>query len=80
MTLQLTLFNIFLISIFDKCILRMKLDTNLCRLNFDIKLGLFYSVLPWYNNNVYEEYYNKSHRVIDILCPFLCDIRLFIQG
>lgn len=71
--IQLILFNIITIAILDKCLLKIKLDTDSCKFNFDISLGLFYSILPWYNNAKHGD-----SRVIDIICPILFDLRLFI--
>lgn len=78
--IKLTLFNTLTLHLLNtKYLARIILDTSKLPFSFDIKLGLLYSVLPWFNNSEYEEYYGRSHRIIDILCPILFDLRLYIE-
>ena len=78
--IKLTLFNLFTIELLNtKYLMRLIFDTSRCPFSFDIKVGLLYSVLPWFNKQTNEEYYGRSHTIIDILCPVLFDLRLYIE-
>ena len=49
--IKLKLFNMFIIELFNsKYFMRFIFDTSKSKFSFDIKLGLFYSVLPWFNS------------------------------
>ena len=79
--IKLTLFNIFTIELLNsKYFMRFIFDTSKSKFSFDIKLGLFYSVLPWFNSMKEKDIeHNKLNRIIDILCPVLFDLRLYIE-
>lgn len=78
--IKLTLFNTLRISIFDRCILGIIFDTSRCKFSFDLKLGLFYSILPWYNSTIeYDAKHDVENKIIDATFPFLYDLRLYIE-
>lgn len=79
--IKLTLFNMFTVELFSsKYFMRLIFDTSKSKFSFDIKLGLFYSVLPWLNSMKEKDIeHNKLNKVIDILCPILFDLRLYIE-
>ena len=71
--IKLTLFNLFTIELLNtKYLMRLIFDTSKSKFSFDIKLGLFYSVLPWFNKIIEKDLeHNKTNKVIDIICPLL---------
>lgn len=78
--IKITLFNTIYISIFDRCILNLRFDTSRIPFSFDLKLGLFYKVLPWFNSYIkIDEKHNKCNKIIDIICPLLFDFNLYIE-
>ena len=79
--IKLTLFNLFTIELLNtKYPMRLIFDTSRCPFSFDIKLGLLYSVLPWFNKvEEYDVVHNVTNTVIDIICPILFDLRLYIE-
>ena len=79
--IKLTLFNLFTIELLNtKYLMRLIFDTSRCPFSFDIKLGLLYSVLPWFNKTTEYDYgHNKENTVVDIICPVLFDLRLYIE-
>lgn len=78
---KLTLFNLFTIELLNtKYLMRLIFDTSRCPFSFDIKLGLFYSVLPWFNKNEeYDVIHNVTNKVVDLICPILFDLRYIEQ-
>ena len=79
--IKLTLFNLFTIELLNtKYLMRLIFDTSKSKFSFDIKLGLFYSVLPWFNSIEEKDIeHNKLNRIMDIICPVLFDLRLYIE-
>lgn len=78
--IKITLFNTIYISIFDRCILNLRFDTSRIPFSFDLKLGLFYKVLPWFNSYIkIDKKHNKCNKIIDIICPVLFDFNLYIE-
>ena len=79
--IKLTLLNIFTIELFNsKYFMRLIFDTSKSKFSFDIKLGLFYSVLPWFNKmEEYDVIHNVTNKVVDLICPILFDLRYIEQ-
>ena len=78
--IKVTLFDTLTVGIFDRCILNLRFDTSRVPFSFDLKLGLFYSVLPWFNKNTeYDAVHNVDNNVLDIICPVLFDLRYYEQ-
>lgn len=79
--IKLTLFNTLMVELLTtKYIVRILFDTSRIPFSFDLKLGLFYKVLPWFNKNEeYDVVHNVTNTVIDILCPVLFDLNLIIE-
>lgn len=78
--IKLTLFNTLTVGIFDRCILNLRFDTSRIPFSFDLKLGLFYKILPWFNKRVeIDKQHNRWNRVIDIICPVLFDMNLIVE-
>lgn len=78
--IKLTLFNTLMVELLNtKYLFRMVFDTSKIPFSFDLKLGLFYKVLPWFNIRAGKEIGGKSHKIIDIICPVLFDFNLYIE-
>ena len=79
--IKLTLFNILTVELLNtKYLVRIVFDTSRIPFSFDLKLGLFYKVLPWFNKRVeIDKQHNRWNRVIDIICPVLFDINLIVE-
>lgn len=79
--IKLKLFNTLTIELFNsKYLFRTIFDTSRCKFSFDLKLGLFYSILPWFNIETETDIeHNVINKIIDILCPILFDLRLYIE-
>lgn len=79
--IKLTLFNILTIQLLDsKFLLRIIFDTSRVPFSFDLKLGLLYSILPWYSKNEeYDVIHNVTNTVVDLACPVLFDLRYIKQ-
>ena len=79
--IKLTLLDIFTVEFLNcKYFVSLFFDTSKSKFSFDIKLGLFYSVLPWFNSMKEKDIeHNKLNKVIDIICPVLFDFNLYIE-
>jgi len=79
--IKLTLFNILTVELLNtKYLTRIIFDTSRVAFSFDLKLGLFYKVLPWYNKSTeYDVVHNVDNNVLDIICPVLFDLRYYEQ-
>lgn len=79
--IKLTLFNILTVELLNtKYLVRIVFDTSRIPFSFDLKLGLFYKVLPWYNKSTeYDVVHNVDNNVLDIICPILFDLRYYEQ-
>ena len=79
--IKLTLFNILTVELLNtKYLTRIIFDTSRVAFSFDLKLGLFYRVLPWYNKSTeYDVVHNVDNNVLDIICPILFDLRYYEQ-
>ena len=79
--IKLTLFNTLMVELLNtKHLARIVFDTSKFPFSFDLKLGLFYSVLPWFNKNTeYDAVHNVDNLVVDIICPVLFDLRYYEQ-
>ena len=78
--IKLTLFNTLMVELLNtKYLARIVFDTSRCKFSFDLKLGLFYKVLPWFNIRDGKEIGGKQHKIIDIICPVLFDMNLIVE-
>jgi hypothetical protein len=79
--IKLTLFNILTVELLNtKYLTRIIFDTSRVAFSFDLKLGLFYKILPWYNKSTeYDVVHNVDNNVLDIICPVLFDLRYYEQ-
>ena len=79
--IKLTLFNTLTVELLNtKYLARIVFDTSRAPFSFDLKLGLFYKVLPWYNKcTEYDVVHNVTNNVLDIICPVLFDLRYYEQ-
>ena len=77
--IKLTLFNTLTVELLNtKYLSRIVFDTSRAPVSFDLKLWLFYKVLPWFNNFT-ESKNRRTNRVIDLICPILFDFRIYIE-
>ena len=78
--IKLILFNILMVEFLNtKYLFRIVFDTSRIPFSFDLKLGLLYRVLPWFNVRTEKEIGGKPHKIIDIICPILFDFNLCIE-
>lgn len=79
--IKLTLFDTLTVELLNtKYLGRIVFDTSRAPFSFDLKLGLFYKVLPWFNKNTeYDVAHNVNNLVVDIICPVLFDLRYYEQ-
>ena len=79
--IKLTLFNTLTVELLNtKYLARIVFDTSRAPFSFDLKLGLFYKILPWFNKRVeYDVVHNVDNLVVDIICPILFDINLIVE-
>ena len=77
--IKITLFNTLMIELLNtKHLARIVFDTSRFPFSFDLKLGLFYKILPRYSNFI-ESKNRRTNRVIDLICPILFDFRIYIE-
>ena len=79
--IKLTLFDTLTVELLDsKYLARIVFDTSRAPFSFDLKLGLFYKILPWYNKiEEYDVVHNVKNIVVDLVCPILFDLRYIEQ-
>ena len=76
--IKVTLFDTLTVGIFDRCILNLRFDTSRFPFSFDLKLGLFYLIQPWFNSFI-ECKNRRTNKIIDAICPILFDLRIYIE-
>ena len=78
---KLTLFNTLMVELLNtKYLARIVFDTSRIPFSFDLKLGLFYKVLPWFNSRVeVDTVHDKCNKITDIICPVLFDLNLIVE-
>ena len=79
--IKLTLFDTLTVELLNtKYLARIVFDTSRCKFSFDLKLGLFYKVLPWFNSRIeVDTKHDKCNKIIDIICPVLFDMNLIVE-
>lgn len=79
--IKLILFNTLAVELLNtKYLALIIFDTSKLPFSFDLKLGLFYRVLPWYNKSKeYDVVHNITNTVVDLICPVLFDLRYIKQ-
>ena len=67
--IKLTLFDTLMIQLLDsKFLARIVFDTSRAPFSFDLKLGLFYKILPWFNSRIeVDTKLDKCNKIIDII-------------
>ena len=77
--IKLTLFNTLTVELLNtKYLTRIVFDSSRFSFSFDLKLGLFYSIQPWFNSFI-ECKNRRTNKIIDAICPILFDLRIYIE-